>query len=188
MALQRRGVLTHPVTCSRCGAQESAEHMFLHCRFARRIWENLPIMRPLAIGVNTTFDQALKASHDLVCLPPTGVSGNIFSWVCWCIWTARNHLAFENRTLDSKDVNCSSIKLAREWQEAQLIKPQQMRNLTGTNTTRPENQSTTACTLFTDAAWKSQDRTAGCGWIFHNPQERERQLTAHRQNSVSHQL
>lgn len=54
-----------------------------------------------------------------------------------------------------------------------MIKPQQMRNQTGINTTRPENQSATASTLFTDAAWKAQDRTAGCGWIIHNPQERE---------------
>ncbi|CAN6930855.1 unnamed protein product, partial [Brassica oleracea] len=112
----------------------------------------------------------------------------IFPWVCWCIWTARNHLVFENRTLDTKDVICSSIKLARECQEAQLIKPQPMRNLSGSNTTRPEHPSTTVSTMFTDAAWKAQDRTVGCGWIIHNPQEREKQLTGHRQNFVSHHI
>ncbi|WZZ80689.1 uncharacterized protein LOC106373353 [Brassica napus] len=173
MALQRRGILTHPVTCARCGAPESADHLFLHCRFARQVWDNIPLTRTIDIGTNSTFDQCLAASHDLVCLPPTGVSGNIFSWVCWCIWTARNLLVFEDRTLDAKDISCTSIKLAREWQEAQAHKPLPAHNLGGNNSHIRELTSMTVSTLFTDAAWKAQDRTAGCGWIIHNPQERE---------------
>lgn len=141
--------------------------------FARQVWDNIPLTRTIDIGTNSTFDQCLAASHDLVCLPPTGVSGNILSWVCWCIWTARNLLVFEDRTLDAKDISCTSIKLARELQEAQAHKPLPAHNLGGNNSHIREFTSMTVSTLFTDAAWKAQDRTVGCGWIIHNPQERE---------------
>ena len=55
--------------------------------------------------------------------------------------------------------------LEREWQEAQThtTKGQHRRNNLN------DNNWTGAISLFTDAAWRSQDRTAGCGWISYDP-------------------
>lgn len=110
MALQRRGILTHPVTCARCGEPESADHLFLHCRFTKRVWSNLPT-RPIDLQPTATFATSLEAAHTLVCLPPTGVSVHVFAWVCWRIWTERNLLVFENRTLNPSDIINNALRL-----------------------------------------------------------------------------
>lgn len=111
MALQRRGILTHPVTCARCGAPESVDHLFLHCSFTRNIWSNLPTTTTLDLQTDT-FDQVLGTSSSVICLPPSGVSVEIFVRVCWCIWTARNLLVFENRT--STQVISSAMHYAKQ--------------------------------------------------------------------------
>lgn len=79
------------------------------------------IRLPLAVS---SFEQALKGSSNLICLSPTGVSVNHFAWVCWCVWTARNSLVFENRDLSPSDIIVKAIGQAREWQDAQPQKTQ----------------------------------------------------------------
>lgn len=37
-------------------------------------------------------------------LPPTGVTSNIFPWICWVIWTAQNKLVFEDWNTSPKEV------------------------------------------------------------------------------------
>ncbi|WZZ08163.1 hypothetical protein YC2023_094084 [Brassica napus] len=76
-----------------------------------------------------------------------------------------NLIIFENRTLDPTDIIFNALRLAREWQEAQPIKHIETRNLSN----RSIHTSTGLTTLYTDAAWRAQDKTAGCGWIIYTP-------------------
>lgn len=90
MALQRRGILSHPVTCARCGEQESAEHLFLKCPFTRQVWDNLPTTTTLS-DMEMPFDQALSSSTDMLCLTfSRGLFGAFgLQEICWCLRTGR---------------------------------------------------------------------------------------------------
>ncbi|KAF2617415.1 hypothetical protein F2Q68_00039053 [Brassica cretica] len=94
--LAKRG-LTSNVMCRHCGELETAEHIFLQCQFTREIW-NLQIWpSSLSPAECTSFSEVFFGSASLPLLPPWGLAGNIFPWVVWGIWTARNYLIFENR-------------------------------------------------------------------------------------------
>ncbi|KAF2601050.1 hypothetical protein F2Q68_00012169 [Brassica cretica] len=108
-----------------------------------------------------------------------GISVNIFPWICWCTWAARNQLVFENRTLNPDEVICNALRLAREWQEAQPRGQQSPHSLDINGTRTHNNTSTGLNTLYTNAAWRLEDKTAGCSWVLHNPRlEETRQGTS----------
>lgn len=77
---------------------------------------------------------------------------------------------FENRTLDVNTIIANSLRLAREWQGAQTTNVHKTGQLISTTTPPLAALATTHYTLHTDAAWRAQDKTAGCGWILYNPQ------------------
>ncbi|XP_013617038.1 uncharacterized protein LOC106377908 [Brassica napus] len=148
------------VTCSRCGEAETAAHIFLHCRFTKRIWKALPL-RPIDLDTFNSFEQAI-ANSGMICLPPSGVNVDLFPWLCWCIWLARNSLTFEKLDLCPEDIICKTLRPAREWQDSQPPKVAQAPNQR--RQTSASDQDTVIC--YTDAAWKPLTGDAGFGWIF----------------------
>ncbi|KAL0733730.1 hypothetical protein Bca4012_009940 [Brassica carinata] len=102
----------------------------------------------------------------LRCLPPTGISTNISSWLLWGIWTTRNLLLFENRGLAGRETMGKAIPAAREWLLAQS-KPAPTSQLPHSPTDLP-TITHDLCLCNTDAAW-TVDRKAGLGWHFENP-------------------
>lgn len=114
---------------------------------------------------HSRFPPSLNAGVFSGRLPPTGISSDIFSWICWNIWTARNNLFFENRHISASTVMTNTISGAREWLVAQ-------------ESCRPLHQVPPLCqppTHFppevtpcnSDAAWKNDSLTAGLGWVIH---------------------
>ena len=93
--LQHRGINSEAV-CKRCKDVETAMHTFFFCPFAQRVWELIPLHRGMSIATDRNFKDAIIKFRKDVCLPPSGVSGNILHWVCWALWIARNTLIFED--------------------------------------------------------------------------------------------
>ncbi|CAN6825175.1 unnamed protein product, partial [Brassica oleracea] len=48
-------------------------------------------------------------------LPPIGTEVNLFPWIVWFIWTARNFLIFETRHTEPTEVLSKAIAAAKEW-------------------------------------------------------------------------
>lgn len=163
-ALYRQGIVANSVSCPRCGEEETAAHLFLHCSFTKRAWELLPLKCSIDPSDFDSLSMALARTTGLVCLPPTGNIIELFPWLCWCLWTARNSLVFENFDLSPRDIVVKTIRLAKEWQEAQLTDLKHNSSLpsTGSNINSPLE----TITCHTDASWLAQTKVAGCGWCF----------------------
>lgn len=149
--LQRRGLM-HNTACIHCGQPETAEHLLFHCEFTKKVWELIPLVIAFDPDDVSSFAMALQEAGKWICLPPSGVSGDIFSWVCWNLWIIRNQLLFEKRPASSQVTGSKALMGAREWIQAQEP-PSETRRITQ-NQTRPQSipEGTVICN--TDAAWK----------------------------------
>ncbi|XP_013624921.1 uncharacterized protein LOC125583303 [Brassica napus] len=131
-----------------------------------------------------SFSEAFMASTRQINLPPLGVTGNLFPWLCWGIWTARNYHIFENRASLPVDITSRSIKNAREWTEAQLSSPTPPLGQSQMNIIPAGTTGMIFC--CSDAAWQATTNRADCGWIFTDHQdERLLQGTATFDHTVS---
>ena len=163
--LQRRGV-PHIANCPHCGEYESIDHLFLHCPFATQIWDLAPIKTRFDSASCTGFVTTLEVSSLWTCLPPTGVTGDIFFWITWTIWMARNQRIFESRSSTLMDVISIALSNAQEWTRAQG----DLSSTQVTPTSIPQSPvisippDTIVCN--TDAAWNPITKAAGLGWIF----------------------
>ena len=162
--LAKRGLLSNVTSCKHCGDFETTDHVFLHCSFTRQIWTAQCWKLNFNPSDCTSFSEAFMASTRQINLPPPGVTGNLFPWLCWGIWTARNYHIFENRASLPVDITSRSIKNAREWTEAQLSSPPPPLGQSQMNTIPAGTTCMISC--CSDAAWQATTNRAGCGWIF----------------------
>ena len=162
--LQRRGLLASSVVCTRCGEEETAAHLFLHCQFTRRVWETLPLSEPIDPSRFDSFSMAISSTPGMSCLPPSGVTIDLFPWLCWCLWTARNSRIFENVNLSAIEIGSKAVRLAREWQIAQPLKPEHRALQPISRRSATNNVDMVIC--HSDASWSSHTKAAGCGWWF----------------------
>ena len=116
--LQTRGLTTN-TNCPHCNAPETAIHLILHCPFAQQVWELAPISPTTKFFNSVSIYQILTMAPALVCLPRTGITAYLFSWIGWNLWTSRNRLVFENRRTSPDAVITNAISNAREWKQVQ---------------------------------------------------------------------
>ena len=162
--LQSRGIQAQAL-CPRCNETESAMHIFFECSFAREVWKMIPLHKEVPLATQTDFKDAIVAFRKIISLPPSGITGTILPWVCWVLWTARNTLIFEGRTLSQQEVTTKAIRSAREWNLAQDHKEKTNQSIpeSGVGRRSPIQNQTVICK--SDAAWEKNTNRGGLGWI-----------------------
>lgn len=166
--LIRRGIEVAG-TCKRCGVLETERHVFSQCTFASRVWELIPAMFKPAPNAISTTASLLLACGRMINLPPSGLSStDLYPWVLWYLWIARNKLLFENMVITEQEVATLAIREARTWQAAQKETPTIPTHRQGVTVPRLCGSSlSTNC--FVDAAWNATTKGGGFGCIFKDP-------------------
>ncbi|KAF2534344.1 hypothetical protein F2Q70_00030427 [Brassica cretica] len=142
-------------------------HLFLHCRIAQEVWRGVPWASTFDSAQSSSFVEELTLSIGRRNLPPTGVTINLFPWVCWFIWISQNQLIFEKRSSQLEDLICEAIQAAREWEQAQSTTAPPATRSPIVSPTQDLPPSTITCN--SNGAWNSTTRDAGLGWIFSDP-------------------
>ncbi|KAG2265310.1 hypothetical protein Bca52824_072389 [Brassica carinata] len=127
--LAKRGLMAN-VACRYCGEIETSEHIFLHCYHTRQIWSNTIWTSNFNPANCDSFSEAFLASGSSIMLPPWGLVGDIFPWIVWGIWTARNLYIFENRVLTPVEILTKAIRSEKEWHQARASITQPRPSLT----------------------------------------------------------
>ncbi|KAG5391577.1 hypothetical protein IGI04_021540, partial [Brassica rapa subsp. trilocularis] len=115
----KKMIFSKNTNCIHCGQTETTEHLLLHCPYAAQVWSLIPKAGSFDPGLCLSVSEAAQTSRTWTCLPPSGISSDIFSWVCWNLWTARNKLLFESRPTCAQATATKSLVNAREWLQAQ---------------------------------------------------------------------
>lgn len=139
--------------------------MFFQCPFAVQVWTLAPLCAPFDSASCHSLEVAIQEASEVVCVPPTGIVGNLSSWICWFIWTTRNQLVFENRHISAQNTLSHALAAAWEWQTAQQNGTQVS---SGSHTHSVEMITTPPGTVLcnTDASWTLESGAAGLGWLF----------------------
>lgn len=164
--LQKRGLMQNTI-CIHCGLSESTEHLLLHCSFAKQVWQLIPLASPFDPDDFPSFSSAVVAATSWFCLPPSGASGDIFSWVVWHLWITGNQLVFESRPASAALTALRAVTSAREWAQAQESPPTALKKTQIQG--RPDSIPTGTVACNTDAAWRNESSEAGLAWIFDSP-------------------
>jgi hypothetical protein len=118
--------------CVFCGEQETVEHLFLSCPFAKLIWRTVNFTNNLPPPTNITnmFGNWLngvdKQSKVLIRI---GVSA-----LCWSIWRCRNDIIFNNKkNFNFLQVIFSMVHWIQLWA---LLSPPEQRDVMASGCTR----------------------------------------------------
>ena len=148
------------IRCKHCNAPESINHLFLHCPFAKKVWEHIPVTPTVDLSGFIDLSEVWARLCSKACLPPTGLAtGPLAPWILWQIWISRNSLCFNNKQISEEETINRAIRMAKEWTNAQehLVKSQKK---IPSCTPIPLN-----CSLMrSDAAWRVASQLAGLGW------------------------
>ena len=137
--------------CCFCGAQETVEHLFISCPFARLLWRTVNITYDLTPPTNITnmFGNWLNGV-DIISKARIRIG---FSALCWSIWKCRNDIVFnKNKTCNFLQV----IHMVAHWVQlwAFLLSPDQ-RDIMATGCNR---LLTVAQDIFSRAGWQHTSR------------------------------
>ena len=137
--------------CSFCGSEETVEHLFINCPFAKIIWTIVYSTYNITPPTNITnmfgnwlngVDKQTKARIRI------GVSA-----ICWAIWNCRNNLIF-NRARNFHVMQV--INMAAHWiQLWAFLLPSDQRELMATGCSR---LLMVARDIFSRASWQHINR------------------------------
>ncbi|ESQ47071.1 hypothetical protein EUTSA_v10028075mg [Eutrema salsugineum] len=158
--LVRRGIQVD-FACKICGNPETITHVLRDCQLARKVWNLAPLRTQSHLNTVLCLD-FLAHILSMVSLPPIEVSTtSLPAWICWNLWTPRNHRIFSDTTYSAYEIITKAICDARAWQEAQssLRKPQSPQVVTS-----PPPTLSVICNV--DAAWHADSGHCGLGFTF----------------------
>ncbi|XP_048613305.1 uncharacterized protein LOC125587171 [Brassica napus] len=147
--------------CKRCNEIESTNHLLLHCRFAKKVWELAPLSTGFDLRGLVDLAELWSDLCRVVSLPPVGLqAGSLVPWILWAIWIARNNLIFNNKTSTPEETITKAVVMAREWFLAQEKVTPHKKEIP-LPLRLPEGTTVVAV----DAAWRGDSNTAGFGWV-----------------------
>lgn len=163
--LQTRGIQLDSICQRCCVAEESINHIFFECPYARAVWmasdirELFAPSNVLEINLQTCLDLAGNGNlQDDIRLRPM--------WIIWTLWKARNEFLFSKKNVQPQEVFSKCLTWLQEWIHAQVYAGHQNQvQVTRNRLTHWEPPPQGWYKLNFDSSFHIQSHCAGIGWI-----------------------
>ncbi|CAG7896290.1 unnamed protein product [Brassica rapa] len=169
--------ITIEAKCIHCDGEETINHLFFHCPYAKKVWELILFSGEFTPSPQNNFDVEWKKLLQAVTLPPVGMGiCPLAPWILWSIWSARNQKIFQKRSFSEQETVTKAIVDAKEWLEAQTVA------LTSQHKKHPQVRDGFEVICRSDAAWKQEHKAAGLAWSFY--QNQNEKISSHNQSTT----
>ena len=108
--LRHRGIILVNWCCMCKIAEESVDHLLLHCTYARELWDMIFVL----FGVYWVMPRSVMALFDCW-LGSLGRHQNVPHCVLWCLWRERNASTFEGCETSVVDLKLHFYRLLLDW-------------------------------------------------------------------------
>lgn len=96
----RRRHVTRDVICKRCWLEEETEeHLFFTCPYAKNIWRASSIANRIIDSMTTSYEEKIEACLQVSNVMRLSHLQDIPVWILWRIWKSRNLLLYHHRQL-----------------------------------------------------------------------------------------
>lgn len=166
----RRRHVTRDSICKRCWLEEESEdHLFFTCPYARQIWRASGLDNTTFISPTASFDAKLLACLTIPSVVSSSYQHELAIWVLWRIWKSQNLLLYQQRQTHWKTVLNNARIDAREWSNIAATQESLPTSNTATSRRRSQDgwrllpQHWIKCNV--DASFINSQVPANAGWV-----------------------
>ena len=102
--LKRRHVIQDDQCRRCCQAEETKDHLFFDCDYAKRIWRASGFMNLAVMGQQATIEEKIEACLSSCSSIRLAHFQELHIWILWRLWKSRNVLVFQQKQLNWKSV------------------------------------------------------------------------------------
>lgn len=116
-ALCLRHISVNSVCKRCCQAEESSNHLFFECEYAKATWRASGLPNPILFNSQRTMDQKLEEVMMFNSSARTKHLQHLPLWILWRLWRSRNILKFQQISICVFNTLKLAKNDAREWME-----------------------------------------------------------------------
>ncbi|XP_010513025.1 PREDICTED: uncharacterized protein LOC104788966 [Camelina sativa] len=160
-------------SCPRCGDElESINHILFMCPPALQVWAMSTIANPPSVFPSTSlyanFDYLFWGAKDL---GVTEEQLEVFPWIIWYNWKARNEKMFNNKDVSPADTGNLAAAEALAWRVAQMVESFKESDEEQSDVSEEEEEPLGAIRCQIDASWDEKDGFAGLGFVLQSAEK-----------------
>lgn len=115
----RRRHVTRDSICKRCWLEEETEeHLFFTCPYARQIWRASGLDTTTLASITTSCDEKLLTCLTMPYVASSTHQQDLAIWILWRLWKSRNMMVYQQRQVHWKNVLTNARSNAREWKNS----------------------------------------------------------------------
>lgn len=167
--LKRRHVIRDAVCRRCCNEEETEDHIFFECEYAKKIWRASGISNLTILNQSASLEDTIGACLQICTSTRLRHFQDIPLWILWRLWKRRNVLVFQQKQTHWMNIIQYAKSDAKEWKQIEDAETNVVDRRNNTTTvqsyghwTRPP-QGWVKCNTY--GSFINQETITTAGWV-----------------------